>query len=146
MLFFRTDLPTSGFSTSVSASFAVYQENFHKIQAMILRFFYSSLKLLAPLRYPQLQMKLVQSSHPTVRLHNCHITLLLFCSFCPSISPDLMYSVGESFRSGPHFCLHCVNTEHVKKQSLPSDGLSVGDCCPLRSFGRAAHTNSPTSD
>ena len=77
-------------------------------------FFNSLLKLLAPLRYPQLQTKLVQSSHPTVWLHNCHSTLLLFCSFCPFISPASMYWVGESFRSGPHLCLHCVNTEGVK--------------------------------
>lgn len=85
---------------------------------MTLRFF-SSLKLLAPLRHPQLQTKLVQSSHPTVQLHNCHITLLLLCSSCPSISSDSMYWVGESFRCGPHLCLHCVNTEHVKKMIFP---------------------------
>lgn len=82
-------------------------------------YYYSLLKLLAPLKHPQLQIKLVQSSHATVQLRNCHITLLLFCFFCPSVSPDSMYWGGESFRSGPHLCLHCVNTEHMKKSSLP---------------------------
>lgn len=99
------------------------KKTFTRFKLQFSDFLNSLLKILASLRYSQLQTKLVRPSHPTVQLRNCHVTLLLCCSFCPSISADLMYWVGDSFRCGPHLCLHCVNTECAKKLSLPFDGL-----------------------